>query len=155
MNNIQKNGSALLSLRLIYFAMLSGTLMFAGIIYFVSNEGNTIIAGQEKNVLVIALFVAAIALSVSSFLWKKDLSRLREQSGTLAEKFEAYRPAVIKRYAFTEFAALLCIICYFITGELRLYIAVAILVVHFLTLFPLAARIASHIGENAEDIERL
>jgi hypothetical protein len=155
MNNVQNKGGALLSLRLIYFAILAGTVMFAGIIYFVSDDGNTEGAHEERNVLVIVLFVAAIALSVSSFLWRKDIGKIQQQSGSLTEKFEAYRAAAIKRYAIIEFAALLCIICYLISGEIRLYIAAAILIVYLLTLFPSPARIASQIGESAEDIARL
>jgi hypothetical protein len=154
--NEQNKGNALLTLRILYFGMLTGTLLFGGIIYFISQGDETAPLEEfRRNIFVITLFVAAIVLSVSSFMWTRDIRNIQEKNGSLQEKFNSYRAASIRRYAFTEFAALLSIIFYWLTKEPKLYIAIAILIVHFFTLYPSSSKIAGHIGENAEDIEKL
>lgn len=156
MNDLQNAGSALKALRILHAALMIGMIMFAAIIYFISSDASsTPVTAYHREVLLAALFFAVICLSVSSFLWKKDLNKIQQNAVTLAAKFDMYRTAAIKRYAFTEAAGLFSIICYFLTQELKLLIVAGMMILHMRTLMPSATKIASQIGENAEDIEKL
>lgn len=154
MNEISTQGNALKALRILYFAMLGGTIMLAIIIYFTSADLEPAFADHGSNALVIALFAATICVSVSSYMWRKDLGKLQNLD-TLETRFNAYRAAAIKRYAFTEFAILFSVICYFFTKEPKLYIVVLILIAHFITMFPTGSKVAAQMGESREAIEAL
>jgi membrane-associated HD superfamily phosphohydrolase len=155
MNNTQNNAAGIKSLRILYYAMLSGTIILAAVIYFVSEKDKPSPIEMKDNILVIVLFIAAACLTASALLWKKAMAKIRDENKPLPVKFEAYRAAAIKRYAITEFSILLSVICYFLTLEMKLYFIIAVLIVHFLTLYPITSKIAVQIGENAEDIEKL
>lgn len=155
MNETQQTGTALQSLRILYFAILAGTVMIAAIFYFVSQDSEPILSELRGNILVIALFAATICLAISAFMWRKDIAKIRQAGTPLSSMFDAYRAACIKRYAIAEFAAIFAVICYFLSMEPRLYIVVGILIAHFLTMFPTAARIARDLEVSEADIQNL
>ena len=155
MNNIQTRGGALTALRILYFALLGGSLMFAAVIFFASRDEARVTGEFKDNIMVIDSLVAAAMVTISFFIWRKDLLRIQQGADSLPDKFNSYRAAAIKRYAFLEFAMMFSIVCYFLTKDPLLYMVLAILAGQYLSLMPSAAKIANDLGESAENIEAL
>jgi hypothetical protein len=152
----QNNPSGVLTLRIMYFAMLIGMLVFSGVIYFIGQDSAPIIADIEvkKNIFLAALGIAAVCLTIASFLQQKDMKRIAEL-GTAKEKFEKYRSASIRTYALFEGPVLISVIGYFLVQEPRLYIIVAAIIVRYLVEFPSASKIAEKINESEEVVSKL
>lgn len=156
MNNLKNINGTYRALRILHIALLAGMVMFAGVIYFISRD--IIPAPMEqlqKDALIAALAVAIICLSVSSFLWRKDIVRIQQESLTLTEKFEIYRKSAVRRYALSEAPGMFSIVCYFMTQDSRILIVTLLMILHLASLMPTSAKIALQLGESAEDIEKL
>ncbi len=154
MNNAPKT-SAYTTLLIIYIGMLSGTIAFTFISYFILAEPEPLFFKEShRDILLVALVVATICMSVSGFLWKKDI-QLIQSLNTLEEKFAKYRSAMIKRLALMEGSALFALICYYLTSNIRLLVIALLIIVAFILSWPGLSRVSRDIGENEEDIKNL
>jgi divalent metal cation (Fe/Co/Zn/Cd) transporter len=153
---MKQKPSALKVLRILYFALLIGMLMFAGISYFISQVSEPPIADRETYKLfsIIILVVSFVCVVISANLFKRDISRIK-QLGSLPEKLEQYRASAIRTWAMIEGAALLAIIFFFLTHQLQLLMFAGLLVFVYLVYYPTSNKIASQVEESAADIENL
>jgi hypothetical protein len=154
MNDTPK-ASAYITLLMIYIGMLSGTVAFTFISYFIlADPEPAFFKESQKDILLVALIVATICIGISGFVWKKDLKTI-QMMGTLEEKFLKYRSALIKRLALMEGSALFALICYYLTSNIRLLVIAILIIVAFIFLWPGLNRVARDIGESEEDIKSL
>lgn len=153
---MENKPAALKTLRILYVALLTGMIMFAGISFFISTISEPPIADKEmyRIFLIVSLCISSVCLTVSANLFKKDISSIKQMSG-LAGKFEKYRAAAIRNYAFTEAPALFAVIGFFLTHMLQLLVVAVALILIFLSLYPSSGKIAAQIDEPVVDIENL
>lgn len=126
----------LLSLRMIFFAMLIGQLLFLTIVFILRSQG--VDFGFEDLVnplLVIVLLVSAISVIVGKQVFNKKIERAKNQK-TLLQKLEAYRVAFIVRLAFVECAVLLALIIFMLTSSYYFSGIAVILILLFMTFQP-------------------
>ena len=154
MNNLPKGNGYVRALRIVHIALVSGMLMFAAVIYFISLDISPAqMMEYGKDVLLGILCVATICLGISSYLWKKDISRMQLDALSLAEKLELYRKSAVRRYALSEAPGMLSIVCYFMTQEPRILIVTMLMILHLASLAPTSSKIAAHINESRDDVE--
>ncbi len=146
--------SILLSLRILYFGMLIGMLLFSGVTYFINLHAEPLITEikVKENLFLVVLAIAAICVTIASGLLQKDAKKISLLSDAHV-KLERYRAAAIRTYALLEVPALLAIFGYFLILEPRLYIIVFIIVLRYVVEYPSAKKIAERIGEP-EDLVR-
>ncbi len=122
------------SLDILFFAMLVGQVLFAGVVYFLLIDGN---ADDSLN----SIFMMAVPfLGISGFLGGRFLYQQQLGSLTttddLTTKMDRYRTANILRFALMEMPALLAIVAYLLTENI-VFLGMAVLVmVFFYTLRP-------------------
>lgn len=148
--------AALLSLRIVYFALLAGMLMFAAITYLIGLNQPPVMPDVEmrKNFFLGVLAVAAICLTAASVLSERDLKKIAD-NGNLQQQFEKYRAISIRTYALFEAPAMLAIICYFLTQQSQLFIIIAIIIVRYLVEIPSARKIAERLKVSEEELKSL
>jgi hypothetical protein len=155
MNNNTTKVSAYTQLLMLYISLLTGLIAFTGISYFVLAEPEPMFfKDSQRDILLTALAIATICMSVSSFLWKKDI-QLIQSVDTLEQKFRKYRSAMIKRFALMEGAALFALICYYLTSNIRLLVIAILIIFAFILLWPTLSRMSRDIGESGEAIKDL
>src|SRR5580698_5084632 len=104
------------AIRILYFALLAGQILFALIVTvlvetgIISNGMNSLTSVIQVAIIVIA----AVAIPASFFLFRKRLSDIGPEED-LGKKLEKYRAALIIRMALCEFPAMFAIIAYFVT----------------------------------------
>jgi hypothetical protein len=115
------------------YALIGGLLVFVAISIVVSsnNIGNRSLIGNEDSVnFIFYIMVAVIALGgiAGSFIIFKNKLPGIKQKGSLAERLQDYRAAVILRYALLEGPGIFSIIVYFLTGEMKVLIATVVII---------------------------
>lgn len=152
---MDKRPSAHIQLLMLYLSMLTGLTAFTGISYFVLAEPEPMFfKDSQSDVLLVALFVATACMALSGFIWKKDLQSIQVMD-TLEQKFSKYRSAMIKRLALMEGGALFALVCYYLTGNIRLLVIAMLIIAAFILLWPGLSRMSRDIGESEEAIKNL
>jgi hypothetical protein len=151
---MQKHNSPLASLRLVYAIMLASSLAFTlTSIIIVNDDGFEAVSWNKNTILVVCLFFAAVSGTIARTLFKKGMNEM-EATDTLRSKFDTYTRASIVALAVIEGSVFFSLACYFLTGEIRMLIAAAIMIGYFLTYYPSIKKVATHINESPEDVKR-
>jgi divalent metal cation (Fe/Co/Zn/Cd) transporter len=153
---MEKRSSAVNALRIVYFALLIGMLLFSGVSFFISRISDPLIPEEEtqNTILIICLVVGTICTTVAGSLFRKDVMKLKAMN-TIQQKFDGYKRISIRTYALYEGPALFAIICFYLTHNIRMLIVVALIILGYLSFRPFSVKIASQIGERKEDVENL
>ena len=155
MSNAEIKVTAYTQLLMLYLSMLTGLIAFTGISYFVLAEPEPIFfKDSQRDILLTALVIATICMTVSGFLWKKDIQSIQSMD-TLEQKFRKYRTAMIKRLALLEGAALFALICYYLTSNIRLLVIALLILATFVFLWPGSRKVSRDMGESEEAIKNL
>jgi DMSO reductase anchor subunit len=155
MNSTERKASAYTQLLMLYILLLTGLIAFTGISYVVLAEPEPMFfKDSQRDILLTALAIATICMSVSSFLWKKDIQSIQSMD-TIEQKFKKYRSAMIKRVALMEGAALFALICYYLTSNIRLLAIAILIIIAFIFLWPRLSRMSRDIGEDEQSIKDL
>ncbi len=151
-----KQRTALYTLRILYFGMLIGMVLFVGVIYFLSSQSEASIPeeGTGRIFLIASFVLATLCLSLSGYLQKRDLVKIRTLN-SITEKFAKYRSVVIRNFAIIEGSALLAIISFYVTHKTQVLVLAALIIIYFLFQYPSTRKIASHIEESPGDIQNL
>jgi hypothetical protein len=125
------------AIRILYFAMLAGQVIFAVIVTTLVETG--ILSRGMNSVTVFmqvaVILFAAVAIPASLILFRKRLADIGPEED-LAKKLEKYRAALIIRMALCEFPALFAIIAYFVTTNRSFLWIILLLIGNFLLIYP-------------------
>jgi hypothetical protein len=149
------NPNSFKALKIIHTAMLTGQILFAVVIcYLMLSKILTAAAPQVDRYLQIAvLVVVAAGYYLGSFLFKKELVKIKEATSLSAqEKFTKYKTVSLIQWALLEVACLFCIISYFVTGNLANIGMAVLLIVLFALMAPNKTKIALQIGIDVEEL---
>ncbi len=131
-------------LSILYFALLGGQLLFAGVVYFLLSPAPTTF-DDGGTFLYIVPAVAVSCVIMSNFLFKNLLNSAKNKSD-LSDKFMSYQTAVLVRLALLEAPVLLAIVAYLLTGRLGLLGVGALVILFYLTVRPSKAKAAQELG---------
>jgi len=141
-NGPNTSGQYVSALTILCFALIAGIVIFSGITLFIFlvQKINHPVPQLAKIFSIISASITMICLYAGMTLFKNKKLAAKEM-GTLGEKLNAYRAAVILFYALLEGPALFSVIAFFLTGELRVFVAVAASLIVMLQFVPNRQRI--------------
>ena len=106
---MKKTGFALL--RILHLALLSGQLIFSGVVFYLVYSKIMIpsLQEQDKTFQLVTIAIAVIAYYSGNYLFKKKMLQLKENvNASINEKFVQYRTACLLQWALLEAATLVC-----------------------------------------------
>jgi FtsH-binding integral membrane protein len=133
---VMKQQGTVRSLLLLHRIMLLALVLLAAIAFLLQYTGNfsPSLAEQDQVLQLIAIAISFAGVFIGAAAFKKRIFQIRDSQQTLNEKSVAYRSACILQWALLEAAALFCIICFMLTGNLAfLCLATAIMLWFALT----------------------
>jgi hypothetical protein len=123
------------SIRIIYFALLIGQLLFAGVSFFL-NQGIMFQPNDLRDTLIYIVPIVIInAMLLSNFLYKRKITGIKKLE-KLTQKMGEYRISLIARLAPLEGASLFSIVAYFLTVDMLFLAMSAVVVAYYLWLQP-------------------
>jgi MFS family permease len=138
MDNIkQTSGEYFRSLIIVFFGLIIGQVIFGLLSFFLvstkrfSSEGTDL---SSVFIYVVPIFVLA-GFILSSLLFKNRLKAIDRKS-SLMIKLDAYRAALILRYALLEGPSMFAIVVYLVTGGIIFILLAALIVLYFVTIRP-------------------
>lgn len=134
------------ALRIMFFAMLIGQILF-GLIVTVLVETGIMSNGMDDMVSIFRIgliLIIAACIPASFVLFRKRLTEINPEED-LGSRIEKYRAALIMRMALCEGPSLFASICYFITGNRFFLCIIILLVINFLLIYPSREKIINEL----------
>ena len=122
-------------LTIIYLFFLMAQVILAAVMYFLQTETYFDFDFKEDPRLIVATIGVLGGIGLVPFMYKKQLEGVLKQSG-FPGKLGAYQGAQIVSYAITEGPALMCLVFFFISGNLYYLLMASILILYFVTRRP-------------------
>jgi hypothetical protein len=140
------------AIRVLYFALLAGQLLFTLIVTILVETG--ILSNGFRSVTlffqVAVLVIAAATIPAAFFLFRRRLSGISPEEG-LDKKMEKYRAALILRMALCEMPVLFAIIAYFVTNNRSFLWMTILLIINFLFIYPSRNRIIDQLQLSSSE----
>ncbi len=121
------------AVQIIFFALLTGQIIFLFIAVFLVQSGN-VLPNEDLYLilLVVDLIIIAPAIVAGPMLYRSFISRVKPKM-SLSEKFNLYKQGTIIKLSLVEAPVIFSIVAYMLTGALLfLIIAIGVLVLFFL-----------------------
>jgi hypothetical protein len=140
-------------IRIIYFAIMTGLLMFLFVALFIS--GNTLLLSfNTKDPFTFAVLITVVIIPAGTMFSNKLFKRYKPGS-TLKEKLPAYQVGLISRLAVYEGAGLLSVVFLLISSNLYFVIFAAIALFAIVLNYPSPERIGDALDLTSSEIETL
>lgn len=153
---MKKTGFALL--RILHLALLSGQLIFSGVVFYLVYSKIMIpsLQEQDKTFQLVTIAIAVIAYYSGNYLFKKKMLQLKENvNASINEKFVQYRTACLLQWVLLEAATLVCGISFLFVGNYAFLALGGILILWFALLAPNKTKIALQLGINVDEASEL
>lgn len=144
-------------INIIYFAIISGILIFMSIAVFLNsiNSFATDDAFTVKIITIILLVLLSAGLLGSQLLFNKKLKQIKEQKKDLLAKTAEYRSTLITRYVFIEAPGFFSVIGYLLTGSNIFVILVGITVGILIILRPTREKLITDLQLDITEKEKI
>ena len=141
------------TLKILHFAFLMGPALFFLISLFLVSTGSM---GVGLEMYSNEIFMAMLALSIGAILFSrynfnKSLEKIKNNGKSPENNMEKYKGSLIVKWVTVEFAELLSLIFFLLTGNYYLIILVAVMLFYFFTLRPTAEKLSSDLGISFMD----
>jgi hypothetical protein len=150
--NMEPRTNDLKAIRILYFAMLIGQLLFAITIIILVESG--FVTGNNISIIpigqVAVIVITIVSIPASFFLFRKRLSEI-EPEEELGKKLEKYRAALIIRLALCQMPTMFAVIVYFITNNRSFLWMIIILISNFLFIYPSNNKIINSLQLNSSE----
>lgn len=154
---MEKKNGPVKALQILFMAMLYGQILFAILVFALVKTG--IMEPVEKITSEKVYEVLFLSMAIISALLGFSLSKkkIEEAKGivSIKEKFAAYRPACIIKYAMIEAAVLFCIIFYLLSAKWTFIMAALILIFIYMSQNPIRQRIKSELMVTDADVDEM
>lgn len=152
MDNIK---SALLTLRILFFAILMGMVIPAAVGSYLVYTGEPVLNEALKEIFQFVIPLVAISCGLASQLvFKKMLFHL-DASASLQQKMDTFRSAFILRCALLEAPVLLAVIALFLTGDVINLVVFSVILVVYCLHYPSTDKIIDALPLNDEEIRMI
>ncbi len=142
------------ALTVLCYTLTGGLVFFSVIVSLLALNGfSSPKAEGLGNILnIIVPVLALVGLLGGNAVAKSRLLAIKEMPG-LADRMNNYRGVVILRYALLEGPALFSVIAIFLTGELKLLIATAALILMMLYMLPTRPRLIKELELSSQEAD--
>jgi hypothetical protein len=133
-----------LSLKIIFFALLAGQVMFALVAFFIAKELKlSVLKGPPwEGLMFIMPNVILVAYFLGVYLFNRKLKTARTRT-SLSEKLNDYRAALLVRYALMEGTTIISLILYLLSERIVFMLFAIIGILSFSTMFSSPSRVVS------------
>lgn len=146
--------SALISMKVIYFAMILGLLAFVAVTFLISSPDFKFGFDTSDPILIVAIVLFMIAVPTGFFI-SKILWRNIGEELTLKDKVLKYQPGFIIRLASCEGVGLFSIVGFMLSNNLIYIIMIAVILMVIITYYPSVERIGKDLFLTDIDMENL
>jgi hypothetical protein len=143
---------SLFSIRIIYFSMLTGILVFFFLILKLLN-GQFIFKADLSNPLLLALFILSCLVIPGGYFFSKLYIKRTETESSAEAKYRIYQTVFLIRISLCESVSLFAVVCLLMTTNLFTAIFLGISILAILFYFPTPVRIGAEINLTESEIE--
>ena len=150
MNITEKRNADYRALSILAIAMLAGILLFSVMGIAVHYITGSSLAGNKitNTFFVLALLLAAAAITAARSLYKKTVDTLKRSIETSKEKLEGFRAMTLTHMALCEIPALLSVICFMLFGNFLFFLVVLMALVEMISKFPFRKRVETVVNTS-------
>lgn len=154
---VMKQRGTVGSLVLLHRVMLLGLVLFAAVAFFLQYSGNSSpsLAEEDEVLQLIAIAVSFAAVFIGASVFKRRIFQIRDSQQTINEKAAAYRAVCIIQWALLKGAALFCIVCFMLTGNLAFLCLAAAIMLWFALTVPSRIKIMLLLRLNETEMDNL
>ncbi|MEI7472790.1 MAG: hypothetical protein WCJ85_11060 [Chitinophagaceae bacterium] len=154
---MKKTNQSFAAFKMIHAALLTGQLLFTGVITFVVYKlEKPLAATLDQPLQIAAILLAATAFFTGNAIFKKRLTFIQAQSTmALAQKFVRYRTACIIQWVLLELSTLFSGICFLIAGNNSFLALAGMLIVLFGLQAPSKAKLALQLYIPPDELNTL
>lgn len=136
-------------IKLIFFGLLSGQVLFLGVAIYL-NQSFSIIFNEDNVMIYILPCMAIASIFIGNFIFNQSITNTKSKN-TFQEKINGYLSASIIKFALVEGVSLLSIVNYLISGNFIFIIIAIFLIFYFFTLQPSKEKVITTLKLSAEE----
>jgi anaerobic C4-dicarboxylate transporter len=145
--------SFLKTMRIIFFALLAGQIIFMAVAFFTVNNNPP--QSQSDDLFNIIVPVAiGLGLFMSSLLFKQMLAKIKKDD-SFEQKLEAYRSALIIRYALLEVPSIFSTVVYLFSGNIIFLAFSGVMILAFLINMPSRDKATQDLNLSSIEADKL
>ena len=148
--------STIKALSMLHSSLLVGQILFGVIAFYLVYSSNVTPVFINPEVVIIIHSGAigiAVAFIIASFtLYKKKVEKICSNAEPVQKKLASYHTASLIRWAILESSALLCIVCFILTGRYSLLLLSGIVLLYFIYIKPSTKKIMQELGISHEEV---
>jgi nitric oxide reductase large subunit len=145
--------SFLKTMRIIFFALLAGQIIFMAVAFFTVNNNPP--QSQSDDLFNIIVPVAiGLGLFMSSLLFKQMLAKIKKDD-FFEQKLEAYRSALIIRYALLEVPSIFSTVVYLFSGNIIFLAFSGVMILAFLMNMPSRDKATQDLNLSSIEADKL
>jgi hypothetical protein len=145
--------SFLKTMRIIFFALLAGQIIFMAVAFFTVNNNPP--QSQSDDLFNIIVPVAiGLGLFISGMLFKQLLGKIKNDA-SFEKKLEAYRSAMIIRYALLEGPSIFSTVAYLLSGNIIFLAFSGVMILAFLMNMPSRNKAAQDLNLSSIEADKL
>ena len=145
--------SFLKTMRIIFFALLAGQIIFMAVAFFTVNNNPP--QSQSDDLFNILVPVAiGSGLFMSSLLFKQMLAKIKKDD-SFEQKLEAYRSALIIRYALLEVPSIFSTVVYLFSGNIIFLAFSGVMILAFLMNMPSRDKATQDLNLSSIEADKL
>jgi len=145
--------SFLKTMRIIFFALLAGQIIFIAVAFFTITNNSP--QSQSDDLFNIIVPVAiGFGLFMSSLLFKQMLAKIKKDD-SFEQKLEAYRSALIIRYALLEVPSIFSTVVYLFSGNIIFLAFSGVMILAFLMNMPSRDKATQDLNLSSIEADKL
>jgi hypothetical protein len=141
------------TISIIYFALIAGQLMFIVVAFF-SVSDNPPQNQDYDNFNIVVPIIVGSGLFLSNLIFKQLISKIKDNF-TFQKKIEAYRSALIIKYALLEGPSIFSTAIFLISGNFMFLAFSAVMILAFLINFPSRNKAVQDLNLSSAEAEKL
>lgn len=147
-------GKDLFNLKVIYFALLAGVLLFATVVIISVAEDIGKTVPGDKTLLIALLIVTATSIPAGMYLSRRKISQIPKDI-SLSEKMRQLTAAWIIRLATIEATLLFSLVILLVTADYRLLYITVLILFYFAMNYPSKEKAAAFMNLSREEFDQL
>jgi len=151
--NLQTSKAYFKFLTIIYFALITGQLIFGLFAYYLNSNNITVTSNPElREIFLYVVPMLFLFSMLAGYLIFRFRIRMIKARTTLVEKLTQYRSLVIVRYALLEGSSLFSIVAYLVTGDLLFLTFSGFIILFFISIRPTRERAETELRLNSSEM---
>lgn len=142
---------AFLATKTIFFAIISGSLLYLGVVYLIVTE-KFFFEINLQDPLFIALFILSLSTIPAGFFFSGKILNTIEPGDTIGKKYAIYQKSLIIRLASCEGVALFAMVCLYITHNSFSMIFFLFAIVVMIRFYPTPEKIGRELNLSQTEI---